>query len=81
MRDFSVPDHYAARGIQFGRHGITHAEVVTEDRKSSLSGISLHYDIVQETGGAGIDTECLDLKDDLYQAVDHGKNDVEDRDP
>ena len=77
----AVPNDSTGTRVQGVRNGVAHAEVSIVDREARVSGIAFHNEIPKELCGIGVGDECLHLENDLDDAVEDRKDEVDLREP
>ena len=77
----TVPDDCAGAGIEGARYRLAHAQVAIVNGKARVRRVALPDEVLEEFGGVGVGDKGLDLKDDLDNAVEDRKSEVELREP
>lgn len=60
-------------------NGVAQAQVIAQDHESLLRRVSLGNDVAEEARGTHVNVEGLDLENDLDDAVDDGKKEINKR--
>ena len=77
----TVPDDRAGAGVDGARDRLAHAEVAIVDGKAGIRCVALLNEVLEEFGSVGVGDKGLDLEDDLDNAVEDRKSEVELREP
>ena len=73
----TVPNDGAGARVERGRHRVTHAEIDIIDGEAGVGGVALLNEVLEELCGIGVGHECLNLEDDLDDAVEDGESEIE----